>query len=253
MKRFIAPLLLLVVLAGGGGLYVTQRGPSYPAYTPLGPGDLYVGLGNSLGAGWNAQVGQGFADRLAARLQTTQPTLKLHNFAIPGETTSSFGTGQLPRALRFIAEQRAAGRRVSPITISIGGNDARNAERRPAAERQQVMARVQQNLASELDQLLAATTGPNGERTADIVVMNYYNPWGGDPANTASPAYWANQLNQAIANAAGPRKVPVADVFTPFEGGKAYVWTFIATGDIHANNQGHQVIADQFWQALQYK
>ena len=75
---------------------------------------------------------------------------------------------------------------------------------------------------------------------------------GGDPANESSPAYWAAELNKAIGEAASRRGVPVADVATPFDDGKAFMWTYIANGDIHANNLGHQAIAEQFWQALKY-
>ena len=82
--------------------------------------------------------------------------------------------------------------------------------------------------------------------------MDYYNPYGGDPADPESPAYWTERLNAAIRRAAGARSVPVADVATAFGGGLVYRYTYITTGDIHANADGHRVIADQFWRALGY-
>jgi hypothetical protein len=88
---------------------------------------------------------------------------------------------------------------------------------------------------------------------ADIVVMNYYNPYGGDPADDSSAAYWTAQLNLAIHRAASAHGVPVADVATAFDGGLVYRYTYIAAGDIHPNADGHALIADQFWRALAYE
>ncbi|MBA3947439.1 MAG: SGNH/GDSL hydrolase family protein [Herpetosiphonaceae bacterium] len=252
MKRLIILLGILVVLLGTGGWYWVHASTP-PVYTPTGVGDMYLGLGDSLAAGWNAEPGKGYVERLSTHLQHVNPRLVVRNLAVPGETTASFSGQQLVVALRLIKAQQAAGKRVSPITLTIGGNDAKNAERRPDAERHQVIDRVNKNLNAALDQLLAATRGPSGERTADIVVMTYYNPWGGDPQNTKSPAYWAAELNKAISAAAKSHGVALADGFTPFEDGKAWTLTYITNGDVHANNAGHQILADQFWQALQYK
>jgi lysophospholipase L1-like esterase len=87
---------------------------------------------------------------------------------------------------------------------------------------------------------------------ADIAVMTYYNPYGGEISIVNSEAYWIDQLNQAIREEATQRGIAVADVFTPFEGGHAFSYTYILLGDIHANAQGHRVIADQFFAALGY-
>ncbi len=252
MKRLSIVLGILVVLLGTGGWYWVHASPP-PVYTPTGAGDMYLGLGDSLAAGWNAEPGKGYVERLGAHLQQLKPGLVVHNIAVPGETSVSFDAQQLPAALRLIKAQQAAGKRVSPITLTIGGNDARNAERRPDAERHQVIDRVNKNLTAALDQLLAATRAAGGGRGADIVVMTYYNPWGGDPKDSKSPAYWAEELNKAIIAAAKAHGVAIADGFTPFEDGKAWTLTYITNGDVHANNAGHQILADQFWQALQYK
>jgi lysophospholipase L1-like esterase len=78
------------------------------------------------------------------------------------------------------------------------------------------------------------------------------SPYGGDPADRSSPAYWTVQLNEAIERVAASRGVPVSDVASEFGGGLAYRYTYITTGDIHANADGHRVIASQFWRALEY-
>ena len=253
MRRIWIVLLLLVAAsaAGFGVLWQVNARPS--AYEPLGPGERYLALGDSLAAGFTVgDPAEAYVARLATAIDSMRPGTSVANLAVPGETSRSFRARQLPRALAYIAEERAAGRRVSPITIDIGGNDARAAERADQATREATIRDVEQNLGYALDRLLAATRDRAGRRTADIVVMDYYNPYGGDPADPESPAYWVEQLNDAIRRAATARNVPVASVATAFGGGLVYRYTYIVTGDIHANADGHRVIAEQFWHALAY-
>ena len=252
MRRFVlAGLLALSLVLAGGWVWARARPPD--PYTPLGPGDTYLALGDSLAAGFTVgDPSEAYVARVGQALRERRPGLRIMNLAVPGETSTSFLARQLPRALALIAEERAAGRRVSPITLDIGGNDARAAERSDRAARDAAMRRVEANVGRALDQLLAATRDSRGARTADLAVMTYYNPYGGDPADETSAAYWTGQLNQAIARAAAKRGGPVADVATAFAGGLAYRYTYIVTGDIHANADGHRVIAREFWRALRY-
>jgi lysophospholipase L1-like esterase len=252
MRRLLLILLLASsVLVVAGFVWKSSAVPA--VYKPLGPGDTYLALGDSLAAGFTVSTpDEAYVARIAQALRQTRPALKVDNLAVAGETSVSFRAFQLPRALAFIAAERKAGRRVSPITIDIGGNDARNVERSARTARAQAMQHVGDNLGQSLDELLRATRDRLGRRTADIVVMNYYNPYGGDPADENSPAYWTSQLNLAIARAAASRGVPIADVASAFGGGLAYRYTYITTGDIHANADGHRVIAAQFWKALGY-
>ncbi|GAC1646060.1 MAG: GDSL-type esterase/lipase family protein [Herpetosiphon sp.] len=253
MKRWFIIFGVVVVMGLGGGWFYRGRAAGTAPRGPVGAGDMYLALGDSLAAGWNAEPGKGYVNRLGSRLEQLKPGIVTRNIAVAGETSSSFIGRQLPQALRIIKAEQAAGKQVSPITLDIGGNDARNVERRTPAERHQTVKLVAKNLGKALDELLMATKGPHGERTADIVLMNYYNPWSGDPKDTASPAYWAAELNSAIEAVARARGISVADTATPFDNGKAFSLTFIVNGDIHANNAGHQVIADQFWTALGYR
>ena len=248
---FLVLLLMGSLFTGAGLVWWATARPG--AYAPVGPGDRYLALGDSLAAG--STVGdptEAYVARIASALRQIEPGLELTNLAVPGETSRSFRARQLPRALEVIASERATGRRVSPITIDIGGNDARAAEGDDRAGREAAIKGVEENLGYALDRLLAATRDRSGKRTADIVVMNYYNPFGGDPTQPDSAAYWSAQLNLAIRRAAEARGVPVADVATAFDGGLAYRYTYITTGDIHANADGHRVIAEQFWRALDY-
>lgn len=253
MRRLLLLVVLACVTLGGAGLLWMRTSEAAAPYRPVGPGDTYLALGDSLAAGFTVgDPGEAYVARIDQALKRAKPGIALRNFSVPGETSGSFRARQLPRALALIASEQAAGRRVSPITIDIGGNDARAVERADSAARAAAMQRVAENTGYALDALLRATRDRWGRRTADIVVMNYYNPYGGDSAQAQSPAYWMAQLNQAIERAATGRHIPVANAAQAFAGGLAYRYTYIMTGDIHANADGHRVIAEQFWRALQY-
>ena len=252
MRRW---LLIVFVLAsvGTGGLLLWRAPTGVAPYVPLGPGDTYLALGDSLAAGFTVgDPEEAYVARIAGGLRQIRPGISLTNLSIPGETSRSLRAGQLSRARDFIASEQAAGRRVSPITLDIGGNDARAVERGDQQEREAMLQAVETNLGFILDRLLAVTRDQAGARTADVVVMNYYNPFPGDVTAQDSAAYWSVQLNLAIRRAAEGHGVPVADVATAFGGGLVYRYTYITTGDIHANADGHRVIAEQFWQALDY-
>ncbi|NJM05569.1 SGNH/GDSL hydrolase family protein [Candidatus Gracilibacteria bacterium] len=254
-RKHINVLLFLtlsfVVLALPMGLLFWFLGQPVAArsYNPQGPGDSYLALGDSLawGASLDDPATQSYPALIYAELNAMRP-IDADNLAVPGETSSSFLRRQLPRAITLIEAERAAGRLVSPITLDIGGNDLRAAERASPEERAAVVAAARQNIAVALDQLREAA----GD-AADIAVMTYYNPYGGETNIVNSEAYWVDQLNQAIRAEAAQRGVAVADAFTPFEGGRAFSYTYILLGDIHANAQGHRVIADQFLAALAYE
>ncbi len=249
----ILALAALVALAVGGlALAATQPAP----YAPRGQGDLYLALGDSLAWGFSLddRASESYPTLIGAALGARAPIATL-NLAAPGATTGSFVQGQLPRAIALIREARGRGQRVSPITIDIGGNDLRDVERvGPAVSeadarrlRAEAVEAARRNIARSLDDLRAAA-GP----AADIAIMTYYNPYGGDPAVTGGDAYWVEQLNLAIREEAARRGVAVADVYPAFAGGRFYTHTFVLLGDIHANARGHRLIADVFLAALGY-
>lgn len=253
MKRFVLPSVLIAVVLLGAGWYWGRPGATARPYTPTGPGDVYVALGDSLAAGFVvSEPGEAYVARISAALQQQQP-IETRNFAVPGETSGSMLRAQLPEAIAFIKEQLAAGKRVSPITLDIGGNDAMGVQRSSAEERQRVIDAVERNIGTALDQLIAATSTQAGERTADIAIMTYYNPYPGDESDPFSNAYWSLRLNAAIERAAAQRGVAVADVASAFAGGNVYRYTYITSGDVHANPDGHRLIAERFLEALAYE
>lgn len=243
MKRLLPILSALALVLAVAGLVVAGRQPR--PYTPSGPGELYVALGDSLA--WGFRLERPDAEAYPALVQARAGAGRLVNLAVPGETSGSFRSRQLPRAVELIRDARRQGLRVSPITLDIGGNDLRNVERAGPAEREAAVAAARRNIARSLDDLRAAA-GPD----ADIAIMTYYNPYSGDPAVAGSDAYWVERLNDAIRAEAARRGVAVADVYDDFLGGREYTHTFILFGDIHANAQGHALIAESFLDALRY-
>lgn len=236
--------LALALLAGG--LLWASRQPQ--AYVPRRQGDLYLALGDSLAWGFRLDdpATEAYPALVGASLSEGAP-IETINLAVPGETSGSFVERQLPRALALLRQARGRGLLVSPVTIDIGGNDLRNVERAAPAEREAAVEAARRNLAHILAQLRAAA-GPR----ADIAIMTYYNPYGGDPAVAGGDAYWVERLNEAIRAEAALRGVAVAEVYPDFVGGRFYTHTFILFGDIHANAQGHRLIAERFLGALGY-
>jgi len=243
-------------LLAGGGWYWSARSNATAAaqpYTPTGPGDIYVALGDSLAAGFIVSDRQAaYVAQITQALQQQNDAITVRNFGVPGETSASMLRRQLPQAIQFIETQRAAGKRVSPITLDIGGNDGNAVARASDETRRRALAAIEANIDTALAQLVEATT-ENGERTSDIAIMTYYNPFPGDVADQTTQAYWADQLNQVIEQVAERHGVAVADVATPFANGNVYRYTYLASGDVHANDAGHAIIAQQFLEALEYE
>ena len=236
-----------------------QEGEATPA--PAGtPGDVLLVLGDSLATGIGASdpVRRGFAAVLHGYLERLAgQTVELVNLAIPGETTASFlADGQLAEARRTIAYARGAGLRVSPLVVSLGGNDLLRAGRDDAALEAGV-AGVATNLARIFAELRAATADSNGVATADpssvgagLLAVTVYEPGGSDPARPGSDAWWVNRLNAAImatTEAAGGRSPDLAPLV---RGREAELTWFPA--DIHPTNEGHAVIARALWAATGY-
>jgi lysophospholipase L1-like esterase len=249
MIRRATPILLIALLAltmAAAGL--SWRGQQPRAYTPQGAGELYVALGDSLAWGFRLddRAAQSYPALLFASLAPTGPR-ELANLAVPGETSDSLLERQLPQAVALIRDARRRGITVSPITLNIGGNDLLRVERASPAERAAAIEAARRNLGRALDELRAAA-GPR----ADLAVMTYYNPYGGDPLVVDGDAYWVERLNEAIRAESARRGVAVAEAHAAFAGGREYTHTFVLLGDIHANAQGHRLLAAVFAQALGY-
>jgi lysophospholipase L1-like esterase len=276
-----AALFLLVLLAGGGTMSVAAYVPD--GYTPLGPGDTYLALGDSLPLGYevpaNADDDPGYAVRLNTFLQANNPGLTTYeNLAVLGETSTTMITptmaisSQLELAVAFIESERAAGREVGLVTLSIGGNDMLrilpSAVGGEGIDGEVALAEFTANLDIILDTLLGALT-VEGQRQGDLLLMNYYNAYPGlenplDPGNNTD--VWLPQFNAAIQAAAEARGLPMAEVAQAFEGNEAaliYVQRPYASlfpppenvdelFDFHPRPPGHCVIAREFYAVSGY-
>jgi lysophospholipase L1-like esterase len=276
-----AALFLLVLLAGAGAMSVAAYVPD--GYAPLGPGDTYLALGDSLPLGYevpaNADDDPGYAVRLNDFLQANNPGLTTYeNLAVLGETSTTMITpttaisSQLELAVAFIESERAAGREVGLVTLSIGGNDMLrilpSAVGGEGIDGEVALAEFSGNLDIILDALLDALT-VEGQRQGDLLLMNYYNPYPGldnplDPGNNTD--VWLPQFNAAIQAAAEARGLPMAEVAQVFEGNEAmliYVQRPYADlippppnveelFDFHPRPAGHCVIAREFYAVSGY-
>ena len=242
-------LLFAVTLVAPSGR--AQEPPSTP--TATGPGDVYLALGDSIAAGVGASrpaergypaILAGYLDRLARK-----PVQRL-NVAVPGETTASLLSGdQLASALRWIDAAGRNGLRVSPITVTIGGNDLLRAGQDPAA-REAAVQQVRTNLRTLLDRLRSATLDEAGRPTADLVVTGYYDPTDTPRTIEGTDGWWLATLDAAIAREAEQGGARWVDVAAAFSGQEAELTWY--PSDIHPTNAGHAAIADAAWQVLGY-
>lgn len=281
--RIVRALLALVTLLVALPLLAAPAGAADPpVYTPIGPGDTYLALGDSLATGYEVvdDGTPGYPSYLLERLRQVQPTIALTNLgntqvtvngASSGETSSTFRQpgGQLDEAVAFIAAERAAGRRVSPVTLSIGGNDAVGVILPGSTTTiTDALSTYRTNLELILDTLLASLT-ENGQRTGDLVLTTYYNPYPGLKAAApsfvplnADPDQDVPRFNQIIFEEAAARGIPVADAYSAFLGREPQL-TFVRfpynffgsveqNFDFHPREAGHRVLADGFAQATGY-
>lgn len=275
-------LLILALLP----LLALPAGAAVPAASaPVGPGDIYLALGDSLPAGFEvADDGQpGYPALLHAGLLALRPGIALENMGRAtapggsgGETSTTFRApgGQLEQAVAFIQARRAEGKVVSPVTLSIGGNDAVGVILPGSSTTvTDALTLYRANLELILDTLVAALT-EGGVRTGDLLVQNYYNAFPGlandlryQPfLNGVNPDVDMPRFNQIIAEEAAERGITVADVYTPFLGREAlythvtipYIaptldQTVLAQNfDFHPRPSGHRAIAGAFLGASGY-
>ncbi len=238
-----------------------------PDYTPVGPGDVYLALGDSLATGTEApgnNDGQGgYPDHILARLQADNAQISYVNLGRAGETSGSmlYGYGsdapQLERAIQQIYAERAAGRRVGLVTLDIGGNDMFGIlppfMGGRGAPPEQTLEEFAANLRSIFDQLQAALT-IDGVRQGDLVIMNYYNAY---PGLSSGLDAWIARFNGVIHSEAAQRGIPVAEVARAFAGHEAeylyvqypynlFTHDTITAFDFHPRPAGHQAIAQEF-------
>ncbi len=222
--------------------------------TPPGIGGEYIALGDSVAYGLGAPNSneQGYAGIFYNNyLKRLQPNLTVYrNLAVAGETSTTFltatkGRSQLQRLLDELDTASRAGRRVSPVSLSIGGNDLLNIRNKSTAEREAAQVMFEANYIKILDELKGRLNG------AELIVTTYYNPDGYQTGNQDEESRWVLRFNEVIRQRGSEHGAMVADFFVSFAGQERNL-TWATSGDVHPTPAGHAVLAQAVWKASGY-
>ncbi len=268
---FVGLSALLVVALIAVDIAVLSANSPAEALSP----HYYMALGDSLSFGYqpNLDFSAGFVDDIYKALRGANVT-NLVNDACAGETTETMINGgcvarfahhgsytgaQLDAALSFLNDPRHKGR-VSPVTLEIGVNDVFS-DWNPttcsvSANANNDLATMDKNLTTViLPKLVQALATPTGATTGDLHLLNYYNPFAQECADSTQ---FVSELNDHLQADAAQFRIPVVDVYGAFGGdaGMAgnlcdYTWMCNAKyHDIHPTNDGYLRIAQAVWAAL---
>ena len=246
-----------------------------------GPKSYYLALGDSDAYGMQPSTAalppakaHGYVDLFAARLRKLAPKIQVVNYGCPGESTKTFAAGgcpwlaegrklhapfrsnQLAAALAFI---RAHPGQVSPITVTLGGNDLNDVADVCKGNLRCIKARMPAAL-RQFSTRLAGIIGPirSAAPQAEIVLTGLYNFIADDLRHT-DPIF--QSLNGTIANVARRHGAHYADLFASFnpqgsaarERARICAFTFICRADDpHPTDAGYRAIADAVWKAARY-
>jgi lysophospholipase L1-like esterase len=268
----VVGLVLLTALAASAA-----SGPVYQA-----PQAYYLALGDSIAYGFQpakaraglppSRFNTGYVDVFAARLRTIAPKLRVVNYSCPGESTRTFIDGgcpgrgdvkglhdaykgtQLGAALAFLRAHRG---QVSPITLTLWGNDLFN-DFAPACKGDLVcirshakadLARFTSRLAKIVSRLRAAAP------KAEIILTGAWN-FDVERFKQTDPLF--RSIDATIARVAAAEKARVAKMYPVFSPGgnpKARICalTFICSkGDPHPTDAGYRAMAAAFLAASGY-
>ncbi|HZU75967.1 MAG TPA: SGNH/GDSL hydrolase family protein [Dehalococcoidia bacterium] len=269
LLSIVLPIVLVVAIFGLNALVLILRNPA----SRLGP-HYYVSLGNSISFGYQPDdnITQGFTDDLYADLRQANVT-DLLNYSCGGESSVTMIQGgcqfrfarhvqytgpQLDAAVSFL---RAHVGQVNPITLEIGANDVlpdfNEGSCSASSGADADLATLDTNLTQTiLPRLLDAIKTPGGHRGADLVLLNYYNPFAKECPNSQD---FIHTLNDHLLTDAAQFQVPVVDVYSAF-GGDAnsaanvctLTWMCSTYHDVHPTTQGYRVIATAVEQVLGY-
>lgn len=271
----LVPILLytftfLPIIATTAYATPLRRAAAIPAL--IGPKTTYVALGDSLAFGYqpNLNWDNGYSSDFFHDLQS-HGVKNYYNFACLGETTVTMVKGNCPyplfRKYPYLGSQLTAALsylhahpgQVSPITLDIGGNDMMkdvNATTCTISTSWDTdLATMDANLTQTiLPQLVAALT-VNGQRTGDLLLMDYYDAFQNTCPNSIS---YVQELNRHLAQDAAGLALLV-DVFTPFGGTVTpdphictLTWMCSSFKDFHTQNVGYNMIATAFEQTTGY-
>jgi lysophospholipase L1-like esterase len=269
----VATTLVVLLLLSAAATSGAAQGPVYQP-----PQSYYLALGDSMAYGFQptkanvppSAVKSGYVDLLAERFRKLSPQLEVVNYGCPGESTVTFVKdgcdwikhggklhdpfrgAQMTAALAFL---RAHGGKVSPITVTLRGNDVFPLSAR-GTHAQSTIASFARRFSSILRQLRAAAP------SAEIIVSGAWTVEA-DKLATVGPLY--RSVDAAIRRAAAASRARVADVAAALEGtgsvkarqARLCSLTFYCKqatqGDPHPTDAGYRAMAGAFYAASGYK
>ncbi len=275
LLRMVAPIVLVLspFLFFIPSAFAATRSPAQPVL--IGPKGIYLALGDSLAFGFqpNLDYSHGYTDYFYSNLKSHGSSTYV-NMSCPGETSTTMINGTCPvpilRKYPYIGSQlqaavnylRQHAGQVSPVTLDIGANDVDGDINYSTCVISSTATTDLQTMDNNLTQVilpqLAAAMTVNGQRTGDLLMMNYYDPYQNHCPNSVP---FAQMLNQHLAADASGYATMV-DVFDAFGGATVpnpnlctYTWmcsSYPTSLSIHATTTGYQVIANAFEQTAGY-
>jgi lysophospholipase L1-like esterase len=219
------------------------KGPEKEEKRPVNKVIDYVALGDSLAAGVTpfGLRDAGYPDFLVEHYEQLNYKIDYDNYAVPGYTSV-----HLVNDVLTDKNIRRGIKQAEYITIDIGGNDLLAALKVDPTGVTTVPAAIASTTAN-LQTILKTIDKLN--KDAKVYVMGYYNTFPYLPAQQQAaliPLLFA--LNGQISNVStvnGDTYVPTFDVIATNYG--AYLPN---PADIHLSLAGYQIIAEQFWKAI---
>ena len=192
----------------------------------------YMAMGDSLTAGYGAiPATEGFVYLLyRTGVFDTVPNTLFCNAGVPGATSSDVLAYQVPQAIRDF--------RPGVITLTVGGNDL--VRIMDGADPAAVLHDFQNNL---VQIFMALRSAPELQNTK-IFVGNLYSIPEIPASETIVPIF-----NQVVAGVAANFGVPVADIYSAFQGKNGLLLVERHGADplqIHPTNAGYRVMAKAF-------
>jgi lysophospholipase L1-like esterase len=224
------------------------------------PTVLYTALGDSIGFGLFAPIGDGYVPTYEDLVEADSGAhVNTINLCVPGWTSSD-----LVNAIRGNLIFRLSVATSTIVTVNIGGNDLLGARRAykgrtcGGADNQNCLRTGVAVFTANFNAILAEVRSLRGTRRTIIRTMDVYNPfvnedraqntWPNDQGNDFQVFKpYLNAINNHIAAATAARNIPYARVYMAFNGPNGDIdpadLGLLAFDGLHPNGRGHRLIA----------